>query len=85
MTRWLLLLQDFDITFIDKPGKDNIVADLLSQLTNGGEDTPIENHFLNEHLFSISTNSPWYANIANYLVACKLTNHLSPKEKKRII
>ena len=26
VTRWLLLLQEFDITIIDKPGKENVVA-----------------------------------------------------------
>lgn len=26
ITRWLLLLQEVDITIIDKPGKDNVVA-----------------------------------------------------------
>ena len=27
VTRWLLLLKEFDITIIDKPGKENVVAD----------------------------------------------------------
>ena len=26
ITRWFLLLQDFDITIIDRPGKENVVA-----------------------------------------------------------
>ncbi len=32
ITRWLLLIQEFDITIVYKPGKDNVVADLLSRL-----------------------------------------------------
>ena len=32
ITRWLLLLQEFDITIIDKLGKDNVVADFLSRM-----------------------------------------------------
>lgn len=51
VTRWLLLLQEFDITIIDKPRKDNVATDFLSQLTNGGEATPVEDHFLDEHIF----------------------------------
>ena len=31
--RWLLLLQQFDLTIIDKPGKENVVVDFLSMLT----------------------------------------------------
>ena len=30
VTRWLLLLQEFDITIIDTPRKENVVADFLS-------------------------------------------------------
>eukprot|EP00253_Pinus_taeda_P016480 PITA_16480 len=30
--RWLLLLQQFDLTIVDKPGKENVVADFLSRL-----------------------------------------------------
>jgi hypothetical protein len=30
--RWLLLLQEFDVTILDKPGRENVVADFLSRL-----------------------------------------------------
>jgi len=30
--RWLLLLQQFDLTIVDKPGKENVVVDFLSRL-----------------------------------------------------
>lgn len=29
--KWLLLIQEFDITIVDEPGKDNVVADFLSR------------------------------------------------------
>ena len=32
ITRWLLLLQQFDLTIFDKPGKENVVADFLSRV-----------------------------------------------------
>ena len=31
LTRWVLLLQDFDLELKDKPGKENLVADHLSR------------------------------------------------------
>ena len=34
VTGWLLLLQEFDITIVDRPGKENVVADFLSRLKN---------------------------------------------------
>ena len=53
VTRWLLLLQEFDITIIDKPGKENVVADFLSRFTNSDDSFPIEDSFLDEHLFAL--------------------------------
>ena len=67
------------------PGKENVVAYFLSRLVNNSDNSPIEDSFLNEHLFAVSTYSPWYANIANYLAAGKLPHHLSPREKRKII
>ena len=32
INRWLLLLQQFVFTIIEKPGKENVVADFLSRL-----------------------------------------------------
>jgi len=37
ITRWFILLQEFDITIIDKPGKDNLVVDFLSRLNADNE------------------------------------------------
>ena len=85
VTIWLLLLQEFDITIIDRPRKDNVVVDFISQLNNDGEVIPIKDHFPDEHLFSMSTNILWYADIANYIVVGKLSYHISLKEKKQII
>ena len=57
VTRWLLLLQEFDITIVDRSGKENVVLDFLSQLTNNDDDSPVENSFPNEILFAVSMYS----------------------------
>jgi hypothetical protein len=85
VTRWLLLLQEYDITILNKLGKDNVVVDFLSRLTSNENVPPVEDLFPDEHLFVISTNSPWFTNIANYLDAGTLPHHLSPKERHNII
>ena len=36
------------------------------------EITPIEDSFLDEHLFAVSTKPLWYADIANYLATGKV-------------
>ena len=76
VTRWLLLLQEFDITTVDRPGKENVVVDFLSRLTPN-DNTPVDDSFPDEYLFVVSSHSPWYADIANYLVAGMLPPHLS--------
>eukprot|EP00253_Pinus_taeda_P011052 PITA_11052 len=85
VTRWLLLLQEFNITVLDRPGKQNTVADFLSRIQNTNEDSPVEDKFPNEYLFAVTTKTPWYADIANYLVTGKLPPHLFPNEKRKII
>ena len=85
VTRWLLLLQEFDIIIVDRLGKENFVADFLSRLTNNDDNPPVEDSFPDEQLLEVSTHSPRYVDIANYLAVGKLPRHLSKREKKRII
>eukprot|EP00253_Pinus_taeda_P033557 PITA_33557 len=85
VTRWLLLLQEFNITMLDRPRKQNTVADFLSRIQNTKEDSPVEDKFPDEYLFAVTTKTPWYEDIANYLVTGKLPPHLFPSERRNII
>jgi hypothetical protein len=62
-----------------------VVADFLSRIEHEGKDTPIEDNFPDEHPFAVSTNTPSYADIANYLASGKVPRHLSYKEQRKII
>ncbi len=84
VTIWLFLLQEFDITIVDRPSRENVVAEFISRLNTNEDDSPIDDSFLNEHLFAVSPHSPWYADIANYLVAGKVPPHISHREKRKI-
>eukprot|EP00253_Pinus_taeda_P003471 PITA_03471 len=78
--------KQFDLTIVDKPGKENVVADFLSRLDLlAGEEGIVDDQMPDEHLFVISVLSPWFSNIANYLVSAQLPPHLSSKEKSRIM
>lgn len=84
--RWLLLLQQFDLTVVDKLGKENVVTDFLSRVNLlVGEEGMVDDQMPNEHLFSISVLSPWFSDIANYLVSTQFLPHLSSKEKSKIV
>ncbi|GJV35221.1 hypothetical protein Tco_1407698 [Tanacetum coccineum] len=71
LLRWVLLLQEFDITIRDKKGSENLAADHLSRLENPHKDV-LENKDINEHfpletLGAITSEStPWFADYANY-------------------
>ena len=72
LIRWVLLLQEFDLEIKDKKGSDNVIADHLSRLerTAGTEKgTKIEENFPDEQLLMLPKQTPWYADIVNYL-AC---------------
>ncbi|GJZ03615.1 reverse transcriptase domain-containing protein [Tanacetum coccineum] len=64
LLRWMLLLQEFDITILDKKGSENLAADHLSRLENPHKDVlknkDINEHFPLETLGVISNGStPW--------------------------
>ena len=65
VTRWLLLLQEFNIIFINQLGKENLVADFLSRIQHKYGTKPIDDTFPDEHLFDATVQTPWFADIAN--------------------
>ena len=82
ITRWLILLQEFDITIKDRPGKENLVADFLSKMPKPIDAAAVEDQFPDEHLFVVAIKTPWYADVANFLEIGELLKHLTPNDRK---
>ena len=77
LTRWVLLLQEFDLEIKDKKGSDNVIADHLSRMEKTIEEEnkiEIVENFPDKKLFLLSVQVPWYADIVNYL-ACGIMPH----------
>jgi hypothetical protein len=57
LVRWILLLQEFDVTIKDKKGTENVVADHLLRLTiySTSDITQINDYFPDEYLLSVAT------------------------------
>lgn len=79
--RWLILLQQFDLTIIDKPSEENVVAHFLSRVNLLGGEGMVDDQMPNEHLFAISILSPWFFDIANYLFQHSF-HHISPQKRR---
>ena len=69
LIRWVFLLQEFDLEIKDKKGSDNVIVDHLSRVERKRKGTELTKNFPDEQLFKFSFQSPWYANIVNFL-AC---------------
>ncbi|GJZ89523.1 reverse transcriptase domain-containing protein [Tanacetum coccineum] len=88
LLRWVILLQEFDITIRDKKGSENLAADHLSRLENPHKDV-LENKDINEHfpletLGVISSEStPWFADYANYHAGNFIIKGMSTQQKRK--
>ena len=92
LIRWILLLQEFNLEIRDKKGVENVVADHLSRLSsyeNIVDESPINELFTDENLFFAGNisyiGSPWYADIANYLVTSQIPSHWSKLDKQKFL
>ncbi|XP_019153451.1 PREDICTED: uncharacterized protein LOC109149915 [Ipomoea nil] len=84
LIRWVLLLQEFDLTIKDRKGAENPVADHLSRLVRDEDMLPISENFPDEQLFQLSGMVPWYADLVNYLVTGVLPGYISKSRKEKI-
>ncbi|GJV97113.1 reverse transcriptase domain-containing protein [Tanacetum coccineum] len=88
LLRWVLLLQEFDITIRDKKGSENLAADHLSRLENPHKDV-LENKDINEHfpfetLGAITSEStPWFADYENYHAGNFIIKGMTTQQKKK--
>ena len=69
---------------MDRPGKENQFVYFLSRLNIEGENIHVNDEFIDEHLIVVSTYTPWFADMANYLAIENLPQHLSFKQKQSI-
>nr|GEX97499.1 reverse transcriptase domain-containing protein [Tanacetum cinerariifolium] len=88
LLRWVLLLQEFDITIRDKKGYENLAADHLSRLENPHKDV-LDNKDINENfpletLGSLSSGSTsWFVDIAYFHAGNFIKKVLKSQQKKK--
>jgi hypothetical protein len=84
-SRWIVILQEYDLDFTTpKRKKSLILSELLVDFPSDSADPPVNENFLDEHLFLISSTDPWYDDILVYLHTQKFRPHLSHDDHHRI-
>nr|GEW35766.1 reverse transcriptase domain-containing protein [Tanacetum cinerariifolium] len=91
LLRWVLLLQEFDFDVIDTKGVENLAADHLSRLENPYENVldpkEIIEKFPLETLSMVTSrgtsDTPWFADFANYHVGNFLLKGMSTQQKNK--
>ncbi|GJW95277.1 reverse transcriptase domain-containing protein [Tanacetum coccineum] len=91
LLRWVLLLQEFDISVRDKKGAENLTADHLSRLENPHQNV-LEKKEINE-TFPLETlgmvtfrgddSTPWFADFANYHAGNFVIKGMSSQQKNK--
>ncbi|GJX75626.1 DNA-directed DNA polymerase [Tanacetum coccineum] len=77
---------EFDIKIKDKKGKENVVADHLSQIDNDetSDDSVVDDNFPGQTLMEITTNdTPWFADFAHYLVGDVIPKGMTYQQKNK--
>nr|GEV40979.1 hypothetical protein [Tanacetum cinerariifolium] len=91
LLRWVLLLQEFDITVCDKKGAENLAADHISRLENPHQSV-LDNKEINE-TFPLETlnmvsfrgdlSTTWFSDFANYHAGNFVVKGMSSQQKNR--
>ncbi|RDY14044.1 Retrovirus-related Pol polyprotein, partial [Mucuna pruriens] len=88
LIRWMLLLQDFDIEIRDKKGAKNFVANHLSRIGRESEPMPMRDEFPDERLKTllshITTPTPWFADICNFVASSQFPPEASRLYKEKL-
>nr|GEZ54423.1 hypothetical protein [Tanacetum cinerariifolium] len=79
LLRWVLLLQEFDISIRDKKGSENLTADHLSRLENSHKDV-LENKDINEN-FPLET----LGSLSSGSTPCDSGNHFCNDQFARVM
>ena len=72
LARWVLLLEEFDYTVEYKPRRMHLRADHLSRLSKEMGTSPIDDRFIDDNLFFVTSNPDWYAGIVEFLTTQRL-------------
>ena len=84
-SRWIVVLQEFDLEFGKSKSKKSLVfAELICDLPRTDQEEKHIEPFSDETIFLISTSDPWYGDILSYLQNQRFRPELSREDRRRI-
>nr|GEX48921.1 reverse transcriptase domain-containing protein [Tanacetum cinerariifolium] len=91
LLRWILLFQEFDVVIRNRKGAENLAADHLSRLENPHQSDPEKKEITKTFpletpgmvSFRGDSNTPWFADIANYHAGNFIVKGMSSQQKKK--
>jgi len=83
LIRWILLLQEFDLEIKDSKGTENVVADHLSRMVLDDDSPPIQDVFPDEQLLAITSETPWFADLVNFLATNEFPESFTKAQKDK--
>eukprot|EP00253_Pinus_taeda_P019674 PITA_19674 len=84
-SKWIAILQEFDLEFKKSKSKKALVfAELLCDLPSSSNDATSEEAMVDENLFMISSSDLWYRDIIIYLQTQTYRSNTSRSEQQRI-
>jgi hypothetical protein len=85
ISRWIVILQEFELDFVSVKSKKSLVlAKLISKLTVESGNILPEESLINRIFFLITSSNPWYEDILVYLHTLKCPSSASRDEHQRI-
>jgi hypothetical protein len=85
ISRWIVILQEFDLDFVSAKSKKSLVfADLISELPVESGDVVPEESPIRGDIFLITSTDPWYRDILIYHQTLKCPSSFSHDERRRI-
>ena len=84
-SKCIVILQEFDIKFINAKAKKSLTfAELVSEISGNKEEKVEEESWAYGILFLISTTDPWYGTLIIYLQTQRIDAQFSSIERRRI-
>ena len=85
ITRWLLILQEFDFEIVVRKGKQHFMADHMSRLTSAEPPIGVDDELPDVCLFQIETVPEWATDVVEYLMRGRPDPNMTKKSAKRLI